>query len=293
MTNLYNEQSSNVWKTYLLMATFLVFISAIGYFFSYYYSSPGIFYFALILSLLMNVVSYWYSDRIVLSITKAKLAKREEYFDLYTVTENLSIAAGLPMPRVYILEDPSPNAFATGRDKNHAVVAVSTGLLNILDRSELEGVIAHELSHIGNRDTLLMTSVVVLVGLVSILSDMFTRSLWFGGNNRENNKGGGVLALVGIILVILSPLIATLIKLAISRRREFLADSSAALLTRFPEGLAKALEKISKSNIPMKNAHGATAHLFISNPFGGKKISNLFSTHPPIEERIKKLIEIN
>lgn len=290
MTNLYKEQSSNVVKTYLLMAIFVVFISAIGYFFSYYYSSPFLFYFALMISFIMNVASYWYSDKIVLSISKAKPASREEYFDLYTITENLSITAGLPMPKIFVLEDPSPNAFATGRDKDHAVIAVSTGLLKILDRSELEGVVAHELSHIGNRDTLLMTSVVVLVGLISILSDMFLRNMWLGGNNRENNRGGGLLAIIGIILVVLSPLIATLIKLAISRRREFLADSSAALLTRYPEGLANALRKIAGSNIPMKNAHSATAHLFISNPFEGKNISNIFSTHPPVGERIRRLV---
>lgn len=292
MNNLYREQSSNVLKTYLLMALFLGFVVFVGYFFSYYYSSPIILYIALIVSIVMNITSFWYSDKIVLSITKAKLADREKYFDLYTVTENLSITAGLPMPKLFVIEDPSPNAFATGRDKNHSAVVVSSGLLQILNRSELEGVIAHELSHIGNRDTLLMTSVVVLVGLLSILSDMFLRNMWLGGNNRENNRGSGVLAILGIILIVLSPFIATLIKLAISRRREFLADSSAVLLTRYPEGLANALRKISGLNIPMRNIHSATAHLFIINPFKnkGKNFSNIFSTHPPIEERIRRLI---
>ena len=194
------------------------------------------------------------------------------------------------MPKIYIIDDRAPNAFATGRDKEHAVVAVTTGLLQKLEKSELEGVIAHELSHIGNRDILLMSAVVVLVGFVSIISDMFLRGFMFRGSSRDN-KSGGALAIVGIVLIILSPIIATLIKLAISRRREYLADASGALLTRYPEGLAKALEKIASFNIPMKTASTATAHLFISNPFGSKgtSISNLFQTHPPITERIKIL----
>jgi heat shock protein HtpX len=216
------------------------------------------------------VASYWWSDKIVLSISKARPASREEFFDLYTVTENLSIAAGLPMPKIYVIDDPAPNAFATGRDKNHAVVCATTGLLQKLDRPELEGVIAHELSHIGNRDILLMSAVVVLVGFVSILSNIFLRSMWFGGGRRNNNDGeaGGILAIIGIALMILSPIVATLIKLAISRRREYLADASGALLTRYPEGLAKALEKISAYSMPLRAASTATAHLFISNPFG-------------------------
>lgn len=273
------------------MTLFLALIGGLGYFLSVYYGSPQIFYFAIIFSLFMNVLSYWFSDKIVLSIAKARPASRQEFFDLYTVTENLSIAAGLPLPKIYVIDDPALNAFATGRDKEHAVVAVTTGLLERLDRSELEGVIAHELSHIGNRDILLMSAVVVLVGLVSILSDMFLRGSMFRSGDRDNNRAGGVLAIVGIVLVILSPIIATLIKLAISRRREYLADASGALLTRYPEGLARALEKISAESRPMKNASTATAHLFIANPFGSKgaSISNLFQTHPPVAERIKIL----
>lgn len=292
MASVYNYQSANVVKTYLLMGLFLTVIAGLGYFFSYYYNAPELFYFALVFSLMMNVLSYWFSDSIILSLSKAREASRQEFFDLYTVTENLSIVAGLPMPKLYVINDPAPNAFATGRDKNHAVVAVTTGLLQKLERNELEGVIAHELSHIGNRDILLMSAVVVLVGLVSILSDIFLRSMWFGGGRRDDNKnGGGILAIIGIMFIILSPIIATLIKLAISRRREFLADASGALLTRYPEGLAKALEKIASYNMPMQNTHSATAHLFISNPFGsgGASLSNLFQTHPPITERIKIL----
>lgn len=292
MASVYTHQSSNVAKTYLLMALFLVVIGTLGYFFSYTYGTPEIFYLAIFFSVVMNVLSFWYSDKIVLSLSKAREAERKEFFDLYTVTENLSIAAGLPMPKVYVIDDPAPNAFATGRDKDHAVVAVTTGLLQKLNRTELEGVIAHELSHIGNRDILLMSAVVVLVGLVSILSDMFTRSMIFGGRKNSDSKGGGgALALIGLIFIILSPIIATLIKLAISRRREYLADASGALLTRYPEGLASALEKISSYEGPMQNTHTATAHLFIADPFGSKgfSVSGLFQTHPPAQDRIQRL----
>ncbi len=251
----------------------------------------------------MNVLSYWFSDKIVLSMSGAVPAEHDKYTDLYHIVENLSITAGLPMPKIYIITDPSPNAFATGRDKNHAVVAVTTGLLQILNKTELEGVIAHELSHIGNRDILLSTIVVVLVGFVSILANIFMRS-GMRGKSSDDNKGGGILMIVGLVFIILSPIFARLIQFAISRKREFLADASGVLLTRYPEGLASALQKISSVNIPMKNPNQATAHLYISNPFGGagnpsqikkqfdgaRKISNLFSTHPPVEDRIKALI---
>ncbi|OHB07862.1 MAG: zinc metalloprotease HtpX [Candidatus Zambryskibacteria bacterium RIFCSPLOWO2_02_FULL_38_13] len=291
MTSVYTYQSSNVAKTYLLMGLFLVVVIGLGYFISLYYNDPGLLYIAIIFSIFMNVASYWWSDKIVLSISKARRASKNEFFDLYTVTENLSIAAGLPMPKIYTIDDPAPNAFATGRDKEHAVVCVTTGLMQKLERPELEGVISHELSHIGNRDILLMSVVVVLVGFVSIISHIFLRGTMFGGRKDNNREGGGVLATIGIVFIILSPIIATLIKLAISRRREFLADASGALLTRYPEGLAKALEKIAGYNMPMKAANTATAHLFISNPFGkaGTAISNIFQTHPPIAERIKIL----
>lgn len=302
MASVYAYQSSNVAKTYLLMGLFLAVIVGLGYFVSVYYNSSALLYIAIIFSVMMNVASYWWSDKIVLSISKARPASRKEFFDLYTVTENLSIAAGLPMPKIYVIDDPAPNAFATGRDKEHAVVCVTTGLLSKMDRSELEGVIAHELSHIGNRDILLMSAVVVLVGFVSIISNIFLRSMWFGGSRRNNDRegAGGILAIVGIIFIVLSPIVATLIKLAISRRREFLADVSGVLLTRYPEGLAKALEKISAYNMPMKYASSATAHLFISDPMGRPElgeakrrgnfsVSNLFQTHPPIAERIKIL----
>ena len=277
------------------MAVFLAIIVAIGYFISYYYNNPGVIYFAIIFSVFMNVVSYWYSDKIVLSMSGATEALHDQYTDLYHIVENLSITAGLPMPKIYIINDASPNAFATGRNKEHAVVAVTTGLLQILNKTELEGVIAHELSHIGNRDILLSTVVVVLVGFISILANMFMRGGIIGGRNKEKGEVGGIIMIVGIIFVILSPIVATLIQLAISRKREFLADASGALLTRYPEGLASALQKISNANIPMKNPNHATAHLYISNPFGttSKKVMSLFSTHPPIEERIKALVGMN
>jgi heat shock protein HtpX len=298
MATLYTQQSKNVTKTWLLMAVFFVVIIALGWFFSFYYNNPNILYIFVAFSVLMNIFSYWYSDKIVLKLAGAKEIKKEDNFVLYTTVENLAITAGLPMPKVYIVNDPAPNAFATGRDKNHAVVCATTGLLQILDKTELEGVIAHELSHIGNRDMLLSTVVVVLVGFVSILSDVFRRSLFFGGGRRNNDEGEGVaiLMIVGIVLSILAPIISILIQLAISRKREFLADASGALLTRYPEGLASALRKISQYSQPMIHQSNAIAHLYIADPKGnqrskfGKKISGLFATHPPVEERIKALV---
>lgn len=298
MASLYSTQSSNVWKTWALMTGFLVFVALIGWFLSIYYESSSILYFFVLLSLIMNFTSYWFSDKIVLKISGAKLADRKEYFDLYTIVENLAISSGLSMPKVYVVQDQAPNAFATGRDEKHAVVAVTSGLLQILEKNELEGVIAHELAHIQNRDILLQSVVVVLVGLIAIASDFFVRStMWGGRGSRDREGGNGILLLIGIILMILSPIIATIIQLAISRRREFLADATGALMTRYPEGLAHALIKISASDIPMKRANHATAHLYISDPFDDiqerKKTSfihKLFMTHPPVEERVAALL---
>lgn len=275
------------------MGVFLIVVIAIGWAMSWYYGNPAILYAAVAFSLLANVGSYWFSDKIVLSMTHAKPATREEYFDLYTVTENLAITAGMPMPKLYVVNDPAPNAFATGRDEKHAVVAATTGLLAMLNRTELEGVIAHELSHIKNRDILVMTVAVVLAGFVAILADMFLRMSYFGGGNRDDNKSGAIFAVIALVAAILAPLAAQLIKLAISRKREFLADASGALLTRYPEGLASALQKISTYSAPMQNASHATAHLFIANPFGAKAgqfINKLFATHPPVEERVEALL---
>ncbi len=272
---------------------FLIFIIGLGWVFSYQFQSPVILVIAVVFSSSMSFISYWYSDKIVLKMSQAKEIKKQDNPELYRLVENLCITAGLPLPRIYIVEEISPNAFATGRDPKHAVIAVTRGLLEKLDRSELEGVLAHELSHIGNRDILLQTVVVVLVGMVALLSDWFVRWSVFGRNRRSNNQGGGqfagIMVLIGFVLAILSPFIATLIHMAISRKREFLADADSALLTRYPEGLARALEKISQDQTPLKVANKATAHLYISNPFKGKKVRKIFNTHPPIEERISIL----
>ena len=296
---LYSQKESNIRKTWLLFTIFLIAVIGIGWVFSRIYGNPGILFFAVFFSILMSFLSYWYSDKIVLRISKAKPVTRENARELYNVVENLCITAGLPTPKIYLIDDSSPNAFATGRNPKHAVVAVTSGLLDILDRSELEGVLAHELSHIGNRDMLLSTMVVVLVGFIALLSDIFLRSMfWRGVGSGGRDKGGqagAVLMLLGIILALLSPLIATLIRLAISRKREFLADASGALLTRYPDGLARALEKIEKHARPMRASGNAMAHLWISDP-RAKKISGLaklFMTHPPIQERIKSLREMS
>lgn len=288
MATLYTEQNKNIRKTWMLMSIFFVIVIAIGFFFSQYYRNPNILYFFVIFSIGMNVVSYWYSDKIALKMNHAREIKESDNPELWHIVENLAITAGLPMPRLCIMEDPAPNAFATGRDKNHAVVAVTTGLLQILNKTELEGVIAHEMSHIGNKDILLSTVVVVLVGFISIVADIFLRSTFFGRD--RDREGNGIMMVVGIVLAILAPIFATLTQLAISRKREFLADASGALLTRYPDGLASALQKISQYGKPMTYANNATAHLFISNPFGSKKISTLFSTHPPVEARVKALL---
>jgi heat shock protein HtpX len=290
MATLYTHQSKNIQKTWLLVGVFLAVVLGLGYFLSVYYNNPSILIIAFVFSLVMNIASFWFSDKIALASAKAIPADEKEYMELHRIVENLAITAGLPKPRVYIIPDMAPNAFATGRNKEHAAVAVTQGLLQILDRSELEGVIAHELAHIGNRDILLQSMVVVLVGFLSLLSNMFFHTMSFGGD--RDRKGGGVLAIIGIVLLILSPIIAQLIQLAISRKREFLADASGALLTRYPDGLARALQKIHNAGIPMRSANDATAHLYISNPFGTNVrsgIHKLFMTHPPVEDRVKAL----
>lgn len=294
MTTLYTHQGSNVRKTWFLMSMFFVIIVGIGYVASAVYGNPAIMYIAIIFSLIMNVGSYWYSDKLVLKMTGAVPADPMLHRDLINIVENLSITAGLPMPKVYVVNDPAPNAFATGRDPEHAVVCATTGILQILTKVELEGVMAHELSHVGNRDMLVSTVAVVLAGFVAIVADMLMRSMMWGGGDRDN-KAGIIFLVLGIIGIILAPIAAQLIQLAISRKREYLADASGALLTRYPEGLASALEKISASSQPMIRANNATAHLFIADPFGNdkrgikQKISGLFQTHPPAEERIKIL----
>lgn len=293
MATLYTHKEQNIAKTWVLMAFFLGIVVAIGWAASWYFNDPAMLVFAFIFALVINIGSYWYSDKVVVAMSGAKPADEKEYEDLHTIVENLAITAGLPKPKVYIINDPAPNAFATGRDAEHAVVAVTTGLLSILDKNELEGVIAHELSHIGNRDMLVSTVAVVLVGFISIVADFFLRASLFGGN-RDNGRGNPIVAIVAVVLIILAPIIATLLQLAISRKREFLADASGALLTRYPEALASALKKISGYPAPLKRASSATAHLYISNPFGPgaarSAVMRLFSTHPPVEERIVALV---
>lgn len=291
MATLYTEQSKNITKTWFLMTVFFAVVTVLGWFLAAYYGNPNILYFFFLFSIFMNIFSYWFSDKIVLKLAGAREANREEHFDLYTTVENLSIAAGLPMPRVYIVNDPAPNAFATGRNKEHAVVAVTTGLLGMMNKTELEGVLGHELSHVGNRDMLLSTVVVVLVGFIAIAADILRRNIfWSGSRDSDDNRANGLFLIVGILLSVLAPLVATLIQLAISRKREFLADASGALLTRYPEGLASALQKIGAYGQPMRRQSNAIAHLYFANPKGlGKKVAGLFATHPPIEARIKAL----
>ena len=293
MSTLYTQQSSNIFKTWLLMGGFLIMVIAIGYAVAWYMQSPIILYGAVAFAVLTNIYSYWYSDKLVLKMTNAVPATMEQHRELINIVENLSITAGLPMPKVYVVNDPAPNAFATGRNPEHAVVAATTGLLAMLDRNEIEGVMAHELAHVGNRDMLVMTVAVVLAGFIAILADFLMRSMMYGGgNNRDRSP---VFLIAGIAGIILAPIAAQLIQMAVSRRREYLADASGALLTRYPEGLASALEKISGARIPMQKTSHATAHLFISDPYAGKersimqKLGGLFQTHPPATDRISKL----
>jgi heat shock protein HtpX len=281
------------------MMIFLVFVIGLGYFLSWYFGNYAILVIAVIIAVVQSLVSYYYADSIALSISGAReVARKEPFLELHRLVENLSITAGIPKPKIYVIDDSAPNAFATGRDPNHASIAVTSGLLTKLNKQELEGVIAHEMSHIGNYDIRLMMVIVILVGVVALLSDFFLRWTWFGGGRRRDDNGGqiqAILMIIGLVLVILSPIIATLIQLSISRKREYLADATGALLTRYPEGLASALEKISQDKKPLDSANKATAHLYIASPFKEDEEGNrswlvtLFDTHPPIEDRIKKL----
>ena len=289
MATLYTHKDSNIRKTWFLMTAFFVVVMGLGWFFSYALETPIILYVAVIFSIVMNIGAYWYSDKLVLKMSGAHEADPVQFLELHRIVENLAITAGLPKPRVYIISDPSPNAFATGRDAEHAVVAVTTGLWICWTRQNLMVSLPTNF-HIGNRDMLVSTVVVVLVGFVALLSDFFLRSTLWGGGRDRDNRAGAILMLIGIVLAILAPIVAQLIHFAISRKREFLADASGALLTRYPEGLASALQKISRAGIPMRRANNATAHLFITNPFAGKNgLSRLFLTHPPTEERVKAL----
>lgn len=294
---LYHVAEANVRKTWFLITLFLVFIIGLGWIFSYVMDSFFILVIAVIFSFAVTIISYWYSDKIILSMAGARFIQKNDNPELYRIVENLCITSGLPLPKIYIIDDPQPNAFATGRNEKHAVVAVTRGLLERLEKSELEGVIAHELGHIKNKDMLLQTIVVVLVGTVAIASNIFIRTSFLGRGGRRRSSGGGkedlILVVLGILAIVLAPLVANLIKLAISRKREFLADATGALITRYPDGLASALEKIASDPNPLKKANNATAHLYISNPFRGSEsrgwLTKFFLTHPPTEERVKAL----
>lgn len=288
--NIYGQIASNKRKTVLLILGFLVFAIVFGYIISLFFDfglfGLGVF---LVIFGLITYASYYNSDKMVLSLSHAKPVKKEGYPLLYNVVENLSIGLGQPMPKVYVIEDGGMNAFATGRDPQHSSVAATTGLLNALDKQELTGVMAHELSHVRNYDIRLMSLVTVLAGSIAIISDFFLRSLLWGGSDRKNSNG--ILIVIALAAAVLAPIAAGLIQLSVSRNREYLADASGALLTRYPEGLASALEKISR-HPQVKHSSHATAHMFIESPFGEKAkdfFSNLYSTHPPAQERIKRL----
>lgn len=290
MSTLYTQSAKNTRLTWVYITGFLVFVIGVGYVFAGAMGNSGILYGAVIFSIIMSFSSYWWSDKIVLAMSGAKEVTHDEGREIYHLVENLCITAGLPVPKIYIINDSAPNAFATGRDPEHGVICLTTGIIQKLEKTELEGVIAHELSHIGNRDILLSTVVVVMVGFVTLLADWFRHWAFY---RKRDSEGGGqlqaILMVAAIVLSILAPIAAMLMQLAISRKREFLADASGALLTRYPDGLARALEKISADQEPLEAANRATAHLYIANPFKGKKISKLFMTHPPIEERIAAL----
>lgn len=296
----YTQISSNRVKTWLIMFFFAFFVTVVFYIFASAYgfdapSALGISGIALILAGIMNFFSYYTSDKLVMAISGAKQIQKKDNPELFRTVENLCIVSGLPMPKVYLIDDTAPNAFATGRDPKHAAIAFTGGILSKLSKLELEGVAAHELSHVGNYDTRLMTIVSILVGTVALAADFFLRISFYSRGDRDNDRGGNAIFLaLGLVMAILAPIIATLIQLAISRKREFLADASGSLLTRNPDSLAEALLKISKDREPLEAANKATAHLYITNPLKNQKnaiglFANLFNTHPPIEERVKAL----
>jgi len=292
MATLYTLRESNIRKTWVYLAGFLILVISLGWFFSYYFESPEVFWFVFTFGLIVNFLSYWFSDKIVIGLARAKPIEKRDNPELYRLVENLCLTAGLPLPKIYITNDQAPNAFATGRNPENSAIVVTQGLLDKLERRELEGVISHELAHIGNRDTLLATLVVALTGLIIRLIDLFFR-MGFRGGRKSRDRGNAPFMVLGLVLLILAPIMAQLLRFAISRKREFLADATGALLTRYPEGLALALEKISRDPRRLKTATNATAHLYIVNPFKGeeskKLLVRLFSTHPSLEERIGAL----
>lgn len=288
----YDFIAANKRKSVLLIVVFVAFVLLVGRVIDLAYDGGGSFLaIAIIYSIVMTLVSYYSGDKIALTMSGAKEVTGQQNPYLVRMVENLCIATGTPMPKVHMIDDPAINAFATGRDPQHASIAVTTGAMEKLENEELEGVLAHELSHVRNYDIRVMTIVIVLVGVVTVLTDLVFRSVFWGGGRHRNRDTGanGMILLVGLVLMILAPIVAQLIKLAVSRKREYLADASGALITRYPEGLARALEKIHAEHLPLKRTSAATAHLFIANPFSGKALSEMFSTHPPVEKRIEAL----
>ena len=290
MVNVYEQITNNKIRSGVIISFFIIFIGVVAYLITYSLNLDYSFLvIALIFSIFSSGASYFWGDKIVLTLNHARPVTRKEFFNFYTVTENLSLANSTPVPKIFVIDSPAMNAFATGRDPDHAVVCATTGLLEKLNRSELEAVIAHELSHVKNYDIRLMTIVSILIGTLSILINMAYRRSFFGGSSDDDNNNGNIFAIIGIILIIFAPIIAQLIQLAISRRREYFADASAVKLTRQPQGLIDALKKLSSDDQKLETASTATASLFITNPFKGNKIASMFSTHPPIEDRIKAL----
>ena len=291
---LYTQVSANRSKTVVYLLFYVALILLIGYVLSQVYGNFDILLFAGVISIVQGWVSYYHSDSIALAVSRAEPLDPKKYDDVFKLVQNLSITAGLPMPRLFFIDDGAINAFATGRDPKNAALAITRGAIEKLDKNELQGVLAHELSHIGNEDIRLMSMVMVMAGLIALVSDIFLRSLWWGGgrrNNDNNNDNGAIMLVLAIVLAVLAPIAASLIQLAISRKREFMADATGVLLTRYPEGLISALRKIERDDEPLEAANRATAHMYFSNPLTGQHFANLFSTHPPIEDRIKALAE--
>ena len=285
---MYSQIAANKRKTFYIMSMFILLIGAIGYAYSLYVGDSSSLYFIFGFALIYTTISYFVSSRVALAVNGAKEITKKDNPRLFRIVENLSITTGLPMPKVYIIEDPSPNAFATGRDPQHASVAATTGLLNIMEDNELEGVMAHEMGHIQNYDIRVMMIVFACITAIGLLSDFILRMMWFGG--RDDDEGSSPVGMiVALIMALIAPLVATLVQLAISRRREFLADATGALTTRYPEGLASALLKLEDTSTALRRQNSSTAHLFFANPLRKQNLTKLFSTHPPIKERVEKL----
>jgi heat shock protein HtpX len=283
---MYNAIAANKRKTFFMMVIFVLLVSALGWLFAEFFDRPSLTPFVLAGALIYALISYFSGSRMALAVNGAREIQKQDNPRLWRTVENLAITDGLPMPRVFIIDDPAPNAFATGRDPNHSAVCATTGLLDMMNDTELQGVFAHELGHVKNYDIRVSMVVFALVAVVSVLADIMLRATWF---SDDDNEGNSIFFILGIVAALLAPLIAWLIQLSVSRKREYLADATGALTTRYPEGLASALEKIEKAGSVMKKQNSSTAHLFFSNPLKGGRVSNLFSTHPPLEDRIKRL----